>query len=344
VAGSTADELKLADELALVRFTAHGKLDPRFGRDGKVVTSLGPPKRISAVGRAVAIQADGKAVVVGSRYGPLSGSSRFALVRYSNRGRLDASFGRGGKVVTDIGSASDAWGVAIQRDGKIVAAGRGFAGDHSEFALARYTPDGKLDPSFGVGGRVLTDFGSESYESYARAVAIQADGRLVAAGFSSEDFALARYTADGRLDPSFGDGGRVVTNFGFTHCPACEVSSEWATAVAVQKDGKIDAAGGSDIRGAVNQRNGASIRDFALARYNADGSLDAGFGDGGKVVTRFELDGNAIAEDVGLQADGRIVAVGGAADYFALARYGESGKLDPSFGDSGEVLTNFGRG
>src|SRR6266536_6144139 len=167
-------------------------------------------------------------------------------------GALDPTFGIGGEVTTDFGGSDSAQAVAIQSDGKILAAGLSGAGD---FALARYNADGSLDPSFGSGGKVTTDFGGFDL---ALGVALQSDGKIVAAGQggSSFDFALARYNADGSLDTSFGSGGKVTTDFGVFDA---------ATAVAIQRDGKIVATGSTFSSG---------FQQFALARYNADGSLD----------------------------------------------------------------------
>jgi uncharacterized delta-60 repeat protein len=121
-------------------------------------------------------------------------------------------------VLTDFGTSSDdtPFALAIQRNGKLVVAGRSDARGNMDFALARYTAEGSLDPSFGLGGKVLTHFGSSSGDQ-AFAVAIQADGKPVAAGWryvrGRTDFALARYTSAGRLDRSFGSGGKVLTAF-----------------------------------------------------------------------------------------------------------------------------------
>jgi uncharacterized delta-60 repeat protein len=104
-----------------------------------------------------------------------------------------------------------AYALAIQRDGRLVVAGRSAHGSW-RFALARYTHTGKLDPSFGSGGKVLPAFGS-SGSSTALALTIQRDGKLVAAGGGAGFFDLARYSAGGKLDPSFGSGGKVMTNF-----------------------------------------------------------------------------------------------------------------------------------
>jgi uncharacterized delta-60 repeat protein len=285
---------------------APGDLDPSFGEGGKVTTDVGPGSEMAA---AIAIQADGKIVVAG-RGGPFSD---FVLARYNTDGNLDPSFGIGGQVTTDFGGNNDAAsGVAIQADGKIVAAGSA-APESSccQFALARYNTDGSLDPSFGTGGQVTTDFGGLDEAS---GVAIQADGKIVVAGRGgpSSDFALARYNADGTLDPSFGTGGQVTTDFGGF--------GDAANGVAIQTDGKIVAAG----------------TGFALARYNTDGSLDPSFGTGGQVTTR----GGDDAFGIAIQSDGKIVAAGFISfDFnqdFALARYNVDGSLD------GMVTTDFG--
>jgi uncharacterized delta-60 repeat protein len=182
---------------------------------------------------------------------------------------------------------------------------------------------------------VRTGFGSPGE---ANGVAIQEDGKLVAAGRAGfYDFALARYTAEGSLDAAFGSGGMVVTNLGVREGSK---SHERAYAVVIEADGKIVVAGSSDARGEVG-RSG-DIKDFALVRYNPDGSLDRSFGSGGKVLTPFV--GNAEAQAVAIQRDGSIVAAGGGAGYFALARYTARGTLDPTFGTGGKVMTRFRSG
>jgi len=272
--------------------------------------------------RAVAIQPDGKIVA--------SGGSMLARFT-SSRGHSDASFGNGGAVTTDFFSAA----VAIQKDGEIVVAGDSDAqGLRSDFALARYTKNGALDTSFGTSGTVLTDFDSAS-DDFATAVAIQPDGKIVVAGFShahgrNSDFALARYTASGKLDEGFGAGGKVLTGFG----PS---ASGEAYGVAIQPNGRIVVLGST---------TGHKLNKFALARYTTSGTLDKSFGSGGKVLTGFRHSKNSSAKGVAIQKNGKIVAVGhthhAKRDYFALARYTRRGKLDPRFGTDGRVLTGFG--
>ena len=248
-------------------------------------------------------------------------------------GALDPGFGTGGKVLTHFGSSSDdkSYAVAIQPDGKIVVAGYSSANGSYDFALARYTRSGALDPGFGTGGKVLTDFGSSSSDG-ASAVAIRPDGKIVVAGSSDAngtyDFALGRYRKSGALDRRFGTGGKVLTHFGSS-------SDDLADAVAIQPDGKIVVAGSSDANGST---------DFALARYTKSGALDAGFGTGGKVLT--DLGSTDVASAVAVQPDGKIVVAGfsdanGSSD-FALARYTKSGALNQRFGAGGKVLTDLG--
>ena len=296
-----------------------GALDTTFDNDGKVTTAV---LSFGDFARSVAIQTDGKIVAAGYSY---NGSDYdFALVRYNIDGSLDTSFDDDGKVTTDFLSGDDAANsVAIQADGKIVAAGS-VSGD---FPLVRYNPDGSLDTSFDGDGKVTTDF--LSGDDAANSVAIQSDGKIVAAGYSVDGsiyvFAFVRYNADGSLDTSFDDDGKVTT---------AVLPGAIARSVAVQADGKIVAAG--SVSG-----------DFALVRYNPDGSLDTSF-DGDGTVTTAVLDGEDYARSVAIQADGKIVAAGsswngpGHGDDFALVRYNPDGSLDTSFDGDGKVTTPVG--
>jgi uncharacterized delta-60 repeat protein len=182
-------------------------------------------------------------------------------------GDLDASFGQGGIVVTDFGGTDVAAAVAIQPDGKLVVAGRSNTGGNASFALARYNRNnGVLDPTFGNGGVVVTDFGATDQ---AFAVAVQPDGKIVTAGRRGSDSIVARYNQDGTPDAAFGTAGRVITNFGGT---------EQALALAVYPDGKILIAG---------RTNSGSGFNLALARFQSAGILDPSFGSSGLVTTDF---------------------------------------------------------
>jgi uncharacterized delta-60 repeat protein len=298
-----------------------GELDPTFDGDGRVITDFGAGEE----GQDIAIQADGKVVVAGVSYA----ANDFALARYNTDGSLDTSLDGDGRVVTDLGSADRGSAVAIQGDGKIVAAGRSGAGLDANFALARYNPDGSLDTTFDGDGKVVTDFGGLDS---AFDVAIQSDGKIVAVGWASgdeQDFALLRYNADGSLDPSFDGDGKVSTGF------AVGVD-DTASGVAIQADGKIVVAGASGA--------GTTPYNFALARYNSNGSVDSTFDGDGKLLTDFGSFDHG--EDVAIQADGKIVVAGTSAyslNDFALARYNLDGSLDQTFDGDGRVTTTFGQ-
>jgi uncharacterized delta-60 repeat protein len=272
---------------------------------------------------ALAPERDGKLVVAGVSSNRRERRRRMAVARYTARGRLDRSFGVGGKALTSFGSGnSEARAVALQADGKIVLAGSLSA----RFALARYTRRGRLDPSFGQGGRVVTRFGAGPSDSQEGGLAIQRDGKLVAlVGSNDPSFiALARYTPRGRLDPSFGHGGKVVTSFGGR-------SHVTAAALLIQADGKLVVAG--EYIG-----SGDSF-GVALARYKTDGTLDPSFGTGGRVLSRLGgyLGGASAAV---LQSDGKIVVNVNDGGRSILVRYTADGKLDSSFGVGGKAAAS----
>src|SRR5439155_1723132 len=225
-----------------------GDPDPAFGTGGQVVTPIFSGYDTAS---ALVLQPDGKLVAAGHAYN--ASNTVFALVRYNTDGSLDGNFGAGGKVTTSIGSIDDeVFALALQPDGKLVVAGYTSSASNTGFALARYNADGSLDTGFGTGGKVTTAIGSVDDEAFA--LVLQPDGKLVAAGYtndgSNEDFALARYRADGTLDGSFRTGGTVVTPIAGTYGEA--------DALVLEPDGKLAAAGYA--------YNG-SDNDFALTRY-----------------------------------------------------------------------------
>jgi len=294
---------------ALVRYNPDGSLDTTFNGTGIVTTAIGT---IADMAFALAIQPDGQLVVAGFSYSLTDTQDEFALVRYNTDGSLDATFNTTGMVTTAIGSHNDqAHALAIQADGKLVAAGYSDNGTQDVFALVRYNPDGSLDTTFNSTGMVTTAIGTIA--DLASALVIQPDGQLVAAGLSittgtRNEFALVRYNTDGSLDTTFNSTGMVTTAIGG--------KGDQARALAIQPDGKLVAAG-SSYTGTQNK--------FALARYNTDGSRDSTFNGSGKVTTAIGNKG-ASASAVAIQADGMLVAAGYSfnkdfqAD-FALARY-----------------------
>jgi len=305
-------------DFAIARYNTDGSLDTTFGTGGKVITDFGTNFDEAT---AVTIQIDNKIVVAGFTH---TGNTQynFAIARYNTNGSLDATFGTGGKVITDFGTDDDeAYAIVIQKDNKMVVAGftdtgGGFSSYDS--ALARYNTDGSLDTSFGVGGKVITDFGTIYDTTFA--LAIQKDNKIVACGYTFTgntqfDFGLARYNTDGSLDTSFGVGGKVITDFG---------PDDFAFGVAIQKDNKIVASGLT--------HTGGTQYDFAVVRYHPNGTLDQTFASGGKVITDFGTNDDE-GYQVIIQLDGKIVVVGfthtGNTQYdFALARYLPNGTLD----------------
>lgn len=325
------------EDFALARYTPGGKLDDTFGTKGRVTTDF---PGLAAVASAVVVQPDGKILVAGGAFPLFVFAGHFKLARYNPDGTLDTGFGVGGIVTTNFGAGSFAFGLALQPDGKIVAAGTvfvDFSSDDSsdtDFGLARYNADGSLDTSFGTGGKVLTDF--DGFNDDALDVFLQPDGKIVAAGSAKNpanfyDFALARYLPNGALDTGFGVAGKVRTDFGAQNF-------DRAHAAVLQPDGKIVAAGFASLAFGDTR--------YAVARYGADGTLDPSFSGDGKTRLHF---GNCCerANSVLLQADGKVVVVGfpdseSSDSDFVLARLDAGGKLDPSFGKNGRVRTSFG--
>ncbi len=297
---------------ALARYNIDGALDPTFDGDGTVTTAFPGFNGISHV----VIQPDGKIVASGG------GTAGFTLARYNSNGSLDTTFDGDGKVETGPGAAG---AVVLQPDGKIIAAGSGLdAAFTRDFKIVRYLPNGSLDTSFDGDGIVTTEFapsGSPLTNDSAEDVVVQPDGRIVAAGTAGVQFGAARYNPDGTLDASFDGDGRVTTRF-------FGQDIEGARGLALQADGRIVVAGEATSDG---------DRHMSLARYEPNGGLDTTFGSGGLVTTDFGDPSNDIAADVTIQADGKIVAVGGAGACLprcltVLARY------DVAAADPGDLL------
>ena len=321
---------------ALIRYNQNGIIDSTFGINGVDTTSIGSSddKAYSAL-----IQPDHKIITAG--YATEGYQHVFALVRYNEDGSLDNTFGTNGIVTTAIGNSDDKiFSIAIQQDGKIVAAGTSYEVINNEnvyvFALARYNTDGSLDSTFGTNG-IATSWVEVSntllQDDEAKSVAIQADGKIVIGGYSGTGsetyFSIVRFNANGSIDNSFGSNGNGVV--------LTSIGAGWdvVSSVAIQGDSKIVAAGYTET--------GYYQYEFALARYNTDGSLDNTFGTNGIVTTAVEQSSQASSEAI--QSDGKIVVAGwsndGNYDYFALARYDTNGSLDNTFGTNGTTTTSF---
>jgi len=293
------------NDFCIVRLTSTGDFDNTFGNDGMVYTNMGG----SDVAYGVAIDSNNHIVVAGTN------GSDFAVVRYNTNGSLDNTFDGDGKLITDFAGGEDkAYSVAIAADGKIVVAGYAHLGYYSDIAVARYTTTGDLDTTFSGDGKVTTDV--EGSDDEARSVAIQADGKIVVAGYGgweessiSPYAALVRYTTTGDLDTTFsGDGiwwGDGSDWYGRVHV------------LAIQSDGKIVLAGDCEYD------------RFRVDRFNTDGSREFG------VLT--DVGANDQAYAVAIQSDGKIVVAGRASDDFAVARY-DASQMAYNAGDGAKVI------
>ncbi|MBI5934516.1 MAG: hypothetical protein HY867_12480 [Chloroflexi bacterium] len=288
-------------DFALARYNSDGSLDASFDGDGIVVTYIASS---SDTCHAVALQTDGKIVALGIT-GSLGIQTSYIVVRYNSDGSLDPSFDGDGKAVVRVGYLDYPSDVAIQANGKIIAAGTSTlskAYQENRISLIRLNEDGSPDSGFGDAGELILDF---SY-SGAKAIAlVPKNGKIVVAGTSNNNFAAARLNEDGSFDVTFDGDGKVITDFG---------NRDVGNAVAIQQDGKTVVAGIIGDGGTEN---------FALARYNRDGSLDTSFSGDGKLTT--DIQGMDWVFSMALQADAKIVLAGSSGTNFALARYDEGG-------------------
>lgn len=319
--------------LTNLSYAQSGSLDITFDTDGIVTTSVSPYSPKTDKGNAIAIQSDGKILVAGYSY--LTNNNDFTVIRYNTDGSLDNTFDTDGKVSTTfgIGTNDQATCIAIQSDGKILVGGYSNQGGNYDFAVVRYNTNGSLDLTFDTDGKVTTSIGTN--HDYANAIAIQSDSKIIVVGdyyvgISNDDIAVVRYNANGSLDPLFDGDGKVTT--------IMSSGIDGAKSVVLQNDSKILVGGFATV---------GSNTDFAVLRYNSDGSLDVSFDTDGMVINPIGTgkdEGSALA----LQSDGKIILVGksivGANENFAVARYNTNGSLDVTFDTDGKVTTAFGTG
>ena len=309
-------------DFAVMRLNADGSLDTTFGSSGHVVVPLG-------AAQAIAIQKDGKIVVVGRL-----GTSRLGIVRLTTAGLLDTSFGSGGKVIATVGIGTDSYArsVAVQADGKIVVAGAARFSTGNKAVVGRFATNGALDTTFGSAGWFSSTFGMA--DGYADGVAVQPDGKIVLDGTGStkgahDVIAFARLTSAGALDSTFGSGGTTVV--------ADPGGDNDASGLALQPDGKIVAVG---------DFYAASSDSVRLVRVDASGNLDATFGSGGIATPTALTRVSGSPAGVALQGDGKLVVplavVDSGKPIFAIARYLSNGAVDTGFGTGGQARTRFG--
>ncbi len=319
--GSHGEPLGGPYAFLIQRYTADGFIDSSFGNNGDVIFNFAIFRDDMA--HAVAIQPDGKIVVVGETKSFLFGSGTlkkdFALIRLNPNGGLDSSFGNNGRVQVDFASGDDiAYDVAIQPNGKIVAVGEAEIQGNKQFGVVRLNPNGTLDSSFAGDGKATVDWGDK-----ATGVALQSSGQILVVGYSNNGHSkLAQFNVNGTLDISFGLAGIWSTPI------------TYANSVVIQPDGKFIVAGNGVTKPNV----------LGLARHYWYGSTDYSFGVNG-VVNDYD-NGNAFIHPRVAVHNNKILVVGTSAlvatfSGLTFYRYQSNGVLDPSFGVNGKVFYGF---
>ncbi len=318
VVGST--DATGSGDFAVARFDSNGTPDSSFGAGGKV--TLGTQAGVNDIGGGVVVLPSEQIVVSGQG----NASKDFVTKRLNANGSLDTTFAAGGTSVVNFGGTDAVNAMVSQPDGKLVLVGSTSATGGGDFAIARLNGDGTPDTSFSGDGKQTVNFGGVDT---AVAVAIAPDGGIVVVGQggANQDLAAVRLNPDGSVDTSFAPAtsGKAYVDFN---------GNDAATGVALQPDGKIVMVGATSA---------VAAGDFAVARLNADGSLDTTFSGDGKLTLGYNAP-NEQALAVAIQQNGRIVVFGqGDANHdFVLSRLETNGSIDTSFGSSGTIAVDFG--
>jgi uncharacterized delta-60 repeat protein len=324
VVGYGKESLASFKGLSVARYLQNGEMDFDFGNlgvIGRVTTDL------EGEANSVVIQKDDKIVITGYSISPATNNEEITLIRFTENGNIDKSFGNKGLVITEISNEKDEGeSVAIQRDGKIVVVG---ATDHkptTDIVLVRYNENGSIDYSFGINGIVITDI--KSSMDIGKSLVIQDDGKIIVSGFThiiNKFFmTLLRYDTNGDLDTTFGESGIVITEIN---------GRRGKMDMAIQNDGKIILVGPSEVE---------DSHHFTVLRFNNNGSLDQSFGRNG--VTKTIIGNYSEAESVALDLNGNIVVAGTTElgnEQFVVAMYDQNGMLVSGFGLDGIVKTSF---
>lgn len=293
-------------QFALARYNTDGTLDDNFGNNGKITTAIG---NVDDEIKSISIQADGKILAVGYSNASIDNNDylpQIAVARYNINGSLDSSFDNDGILTTSLGTYDVAYSSAIQTDGKIIVIGTHSSGMNYQFLIVRYNIDGSLDSTFDNDGILTTAI--SSYYDVAYAVKIDNNGKIIVAGtaalgnnYDSYGFVIARYNADGSLDGTFDNDGKVITSLNSFY--------DIHASVKIDKDGRILLAAGVTTDG--------NDHDINLLRYNNNGSADSTFDGDGKLIT--VMNGNQLIYALEL-VDSEIF-VAGSNDHFFTAAY-----------------------
>jgi uncharacterized delta-60 repeat protein len=347
VGGSTTSA---GASLSVARYRPDGTLDGTFGSGGRVQVTFNPFIFGPLLGDgSIAVQPDGKILLVGTSVEPGTTNYDFALARLLPDGQLDPTFGDGGKVTTYSGAQftdmSPSGGMVLQPDGKILVSGyREYYGAYpyvDQSVVIRYNPDGSLDTSFGSGGRAT--FALPQGFDRGSSLALAADGKVVIGGFVTdpvtffEDYFLERVGPDGTPDSTFGSGGQIITPF--------SGSFDQGGPLAIRPDGRI-LVGGTTFDPVTFQAS------MSVAQFTAGGAVDTSFGAGGQASVAFAGDPNfdfGLLGGMSLQADGKVVVAGTwytfdpvtsvSSGYVAVSRFTAGGSADPSFAGGSMVTT-----
>jgi uncharacterized delta-60 repeat protein len=314
----------IASLFSFVLFAQTGVIDSTFGTNG--FAYVADPEFEGLEVRTMVVQPDGKVLVLGNTRGLKK--TRFVLSRFLANGMVDREFGHEGLAYLSIGYTEQAaaTGLAIEGDGKILAAGYvHYKNMRNELVVARWNQDGTIDKSFGSHGSLITNYDNKLHID-AYTIHVQPDGKILMAGCNWGQFTLLMLDKKGNYDPDFGDNGMVMTAFSNRY--------DCAHAMAIQKDGKIVLAG------TYTETNGHASTDFALVRYHPSGAIDSTFGIDGVVKDTMPEISNfvsymAFANSIVIQPDGKMVANGNT----LARRYLPNGIRDDSFGKKGEILT-----
>lgn len=327
VAGTTSSR---GNDFAVWKVNSSGKSDTSFDTDGKVEIDFAASSNDE--GRAIVVDGNGKVIVAGSSAG------NFAVIRLNTNGTLDTTFDTDGKVTVDTGATDSAYGVAIDSGGRIVVAGARFIGSSADFSVIRLNANGSLDTSFSGDGLANTTFGADDVGT---SVAIDGNGRIVIGGYSNvnaattgpNDMAVARFTAAGVLDTTFSGDGLQTVDF---------ANDDRAWAVAVYPNSDVSNGGKVVLAG---QWDGGSS-DFAVARLDTSGNLDATFSGDGKFNATFgagSFGGAEFARAAVIDSSGRLYVggytdAGASPDNFGLLRLTATGTLDTTFDGDGKAI------
>ncbi|GAB3392444.1 M10 family metallopeptidase C-terminal domain-containing protein [Azotobacter armeniacus] len=280
----------------------------------------------------LALQPDGKILLAGQSYNPVSSNDDFSVVRLNADGTLDTSFDSDGKAIVDIGGSNQGRSLTVLPDGKLLLSGS----SNGDFSVIRLNTDGSLDTSFGSDGKATFDLGRGDY---VYSMAMQPDGKILVTGRSDngsdDNFGVIRLNADGTLDTGFGSDAKAIFELGY--------SDDQGHSVTILPDGKILMAGSS-----YDYSENSTYFDFSVIRLNADGSLDTSFGCGGEATA--DIDGNSdFGNSLLVQPDGKILVAGRSYNpsydtEFSVARLNADGSLDASFGSDGKASFDLGKG